>query len=136
MSIESLEKKTSIRVAVCALVLLAGIETSAQQQDTSSNASAERDTPDTIACAQESGETLGWCSYLIKNDGEGNITVTVVFENGFKRGLLFKNGAFLKGSVTMSGTGTDIDWRLQDGNHMIRVDDQRYIVPDSLITAQ
>ena len=43
------------------------------------------------------------------------------------------DGRFLKASVTMSGVGTDTDWSLKDGTHIIRVDGQRYEVPDILI---
>ena len=60
--------------------------------------------------------------------------MTVVFANGFKRGLFFVDGKFWKASVTMSGVGTDTDWSLKDGMHIIRVDGQRYEVPDTLIT--
>ena len=125
--------KTLILVGVWAAVLLGAAGASAEQNDTSSGPSADKNTPESIACAQARGATLGHCSYRIKRDGKGTTTVTVVFANGFKRGLFFKDGKFLKASVTMSGVGTDTDWILKDGTHMIRVDGQRYEVPNTLI---
>lgn len=108
-------------------------EGSAEQQDKLPRLLADTNTPTSIACAQERGEPLAQCSYSIKRDEKGKTTVTVVFANGFKRGLFFMDGKFVKASVTMSGVGTDTDWSLKDGRHMIRVDGQRYEVPDTLI---
>ncbi len=122
--------KTPILVGICAATLLGTAETKATEI-----ASASNNKPKSIACAQERGEPLGQCTYRIKRDKKGKTTVTVAFANGFKRGLFFKDGKFLKASVTMSGVGTDTDWSLKDGTHMIRVDGQRYEVPDTLITS-
>jgi len=105
----------------------------------SSAASAQADKsekPDAIACSQEVGEALGECSYQVKRDKRGKITVTAAFSNGFKRKLFFKDGKFLKANMTMSGVGVDTDWSLEDGTHMIRVEGQRYEVPDILIADQ
>jgi hypothetical protein len=126
--------KTPILVGIWAATLLGAAEASAEQHDKSPGPSAEKSTPKSIACAQESGESFGQCSYRVKRDEKGKTTVTVIFANGFKRELFFEDGKFLKASVTMSGVGTDADWSLKDGTYMIRVDGQRYAVPDSLIT--
>jgi hypothetical protein len=125
--------KTQILVGIWAGILLGAAGTSAEQQARSPGPTANTNTPASVACAQERGESLGRCSYRIERDDKGNTTVTVVFANGFKRGLFFKDGKFLKASVTMSGVGTDTDWSVKDGTHMIRVDGQRYEVPDTLI---
>lgn len=76
---------------------------------------------------------LSKCSYLVKQDETGKTTVTAVFANGFKRGLFFKDGKFVKASVTMSGVRTYTDWSLEDGIQMIRVDGKGYQVPDTVI---
>ncbi|MEM7635371.1 MAG: hypothetical protein AAF299_12470, partial [Pseudomonadota bacterium] len=57
----------------------------------------------------------------------------VTFPNGFARNLYFVHGEFVRASATMSGVGTDMDWRLQNGRYFIRVDDQRYELPTTLI---
>jgi hypothetical protein len=33
----------------------------------------------------------------------------------------------------MSGTGMDTDWHLKGNVHIVRVDDQRYEIPDDLV---
>lgn len=125
--------KTPLWVGLCAAIVLGVPQASAGQQEQSAEGSGNDGMPKSIACAQERGEALGQCTYRIKRDQSGKTTVTVAFANGFKRGLFFKDGKFLKASVTMSGVGTDTDWTLADGTHMIRVDGQRYEVPDTLI---
>lgn len=89
-----------------------------------------------IACAQERGQALGACRAAIARSGGGDATVEVSFPNGFKRQLYFTHGAFISASATMSGVGRDTDWRLEGGLHLIRVDDQRYELPDALIFAE
>jgi hypothetical protein len=125
--------KTPVLVGMWVSILLATAESSAEQHNKSPGPSAEKNIPRSIACAQERGESLGQCSYRVNRDEIDKTTVTVVFENGFKRSLFFQDGKFEKASVTMSGVGTDTEWSLEDGTHMIRVDGQRYEVPDSLI---
>ena len=125
--------KTPILAGLCAAVLLGPADASAEQQDKLSEVVTGEDAPDSIACAQESGDPLGRCTYGIERDGTGKTTFTAVFANGFKRRLYFDKARFIKGSTTMSGTGTDTDWNLEDGTHRIRVDDQRFEIPDTLI---
>ena len=87
----------------------------------------------TVPCAQERGQALGMCYVAISRSDDGNTTVLVTFKNGFSRKLTFAHGAFVSGNPTMSGAGTDTDWRLVEDVHHIRVDDQRYLVPDALL---
>lgn len=89
-----------------------------------------------VACSQEQGEALGECTVRVERGKTDKITVTATFANGFTRRLFFKDGSFLKASATMSGVGTDTDWKLEDGKHFIRVDDQRYEIPVSLFAAR
>ncbi|MEP3329331.1 hypothetical protein [Sedimentitalea sp.] len=127
---------TLISSGICVVVLLCVTGASAEQVNKLLGSLADNDTPHSIACAQERGVSLGQCSYSIKKDENGKSTVTVVFANGFKRSLFFKDGEFLKASVTMSGVGTNADWILNDGTHFIHVDGQRYEVPDTLIAGK
>lgn len=87
----------------------------------------------TLPCAQEQGQSLGSCVMAVARSGT-DATLVVTFPNGFSRQLYFVKGAFTSASATMSGVGTDIDWRLAQGTHFIRVDDQRYEVPDAFIS--
>lgn len=86
-----------------------------------------------VACAQERGEKLGTCRFGVASSGGGDATALITFPNGFTRRLFFRHGRFMSASATMSGAGRDTDWTLTDGLHAIRVDDQRYEIPDNLI---
>lgn len=91
------------------------------------------DTEGTARCAQEKGEALGECRVAVARSSGGDATVIITFANGFARQLYFIHGEFTSASTTMSGTGKDSDWRVENGMHHIRVDDQRYQLPNALI---
>ena len=92
--------------------------------------------PDRVRCAQERGQALGHCSARAV-PGEGDaVRVIVTFPNGFARTLFFEAGAFVRANPTMSGVGTDWDWSREGGRHLIRVDDQRFEIPDALAPAE
>ncbi len=86
-----------------------------------------------VPCAQERGQALGTCTAAVARGTGGDATVVITFSNGFARTLTFTHGAFVRASATMSGTGTDIDWRRDSARHILRVDDQRFELPDALI---
>ena len=88
-----------------------------------------------VACAQEVGEELGTCTARIARDADAAAAV-VSFPNGFSRILTFERGAFLRGNTTMSGVGTDTEWVLEDGIYRIRVDDQRFDIPETLVVGE
>ena len=59
--------------------------------------------------------------------------MVVAFPSGFVRTLTFSDRAFLRGNPTMSGVGTDTEWQLSDGTYRVRVDDQRFDIPETLV---
>ena len=89
-----------------------------------------------IRCAQERGQALSTCTVGVARGGGGDATVVVTFPNGFARTLYFVHGEFTSANATMSGVGTDTDWQIDGGLHMIRVDDQRYELPQALIISE
>lgn len=88
-----------------------------------------------IECAQEQGEALGLCQTGVAR-GAGAATLAVTFANGFTRYLFFAGGDFVAGNPTMSGAGRDTDWDIVGGAHVIRVDDQRFVVPVPLLSGE
>ena len=86
-----------------------------------------------LACAQERGQPMGNCDYGVARGSGGDATVVVTFPNGFRRTLSFAHGRFMRGDTTMSGNGFDTDWTLENGLHVIRVDDQRFEVSAQII---
>ena len=89
-----------------------------------------------IRCAQERGQELSGCIARIARGTDGSATVVVTFANGFSRRLTFTDGAFVRGNPTMSGSGRDVEWSLGDGAYRIRVDDQRYELPEGFVLAR
>ncbi|NIA69106.1 SH3 domain-containing protein [Pelagibius litoralis] len=93
----------------------------------------EFDASGTLPCAQVRGQPMGQCAFGVARGTGGDATVVVTFSNGFKRTLFFAHGMFISGNATMSGTGFDTDWRTEGDLHFIRVDDQRYTLPNAAI---
>ena len=88
-----------------------------------------------VRCAQEVGQSLGTCPAAVTR-ADGSAAVVVTFPNGFARTLMFSDGEFLRGNATMSGVGTDTEWRLVDGTYQVRVDDQRFELPETLVAGE
>lgn len=86
-----------------------------------------------VPCAQIEGQALQVCSARIARSGGGDATIVATFSNGFARSLYFTHGYFIRANATMSGVGTDTDWHLLDGLYRIRVDDQRFDVPEDFV---
>ncbi|MGF1446410.1 MAG: hypothetical protein ACFBRM_09445 [Pikeienuella sp.] len=86
-----------------------------------------------IRCAMDRGQPWARCRAEIARAGGGDATVVATFPNGFKRRLYYVDRSFIRADVTMSGTGRDFDWLLVGGTHRVRVDDQRFELPDTLI---
>lgn len=103
--------------------------------DDSARRAGKRDFDDTgrIQCAQVRGQPMQECTVGIARSGGGDATAIVTFGNGFSRELYFAHGVFVRANTTMSGNGTDVEWRREGPLHLIRVDDQRYEIPDSFI---
>ncbi|TMM51214.1 hypothetical protein [Sulfitobacter sabulilitoris] len=95
--------------------------------------SRDFDARGTIPCAQVRGQKMQTCHIEIARGAGGDATAVATFSNGFSRTLYFVNGTFISANATMSGVGTDVDWRKSGPLHIIRVDDQRFEIPHHLI---
>ncbi|WP_152449282.1 hypothetical protein [Roseivivax sp. THAF40] len=95
--------------------------------------SGDFDAEGPIDCVQRDGLPMGRCIARVARAPGGEATIVITFENSFTRTLFFEDSAFLRANTTMSGVGTDTDWRIEEGLHNIRVDDQRFVLPDVLI---
>ena len=91
------------------------------------------DASGTLSCAQVRGQPMGHCAFGVARGTGGDATLVVTFSNGFKRTLFFAHGRFISANATMSGNGFDTDWRIEDGRHLIRVDDQRYALSSAAV---
>lgn len=86
-----------------------------------------------VDCAQELSQPFTTCTAKVAYGPKLDTAVVVMFSSGFARTLYFNDGKFISANATMSGVGTDTDWVLTNGVHLIRVDDQRYEIPASII---
>lgn len=126
-------------VVIVMLAQFAAVDPAPAADGAASDTAAQRakqgdfDAADSVRCAQIRGQEMGTCSAEVARGGEGEATVLVTFANGFSRMLHFEEGAFTRANATMSGVGTDTDWRNEDDLLVIRVDDQRYELPVSLV---
>ncbi|WP_299555226.1 hypothetical protein [uncultured Tateyamaria sp.] len=127
-----------MRTASLILALLIAATPAATQADiqtaTKRTKSGQFDAQGQVRCAQEVGQVLGACDASVAR-ATGSAAVVVTFPNGFARMLTFSDGAFLRDNATMSGVGTDTEWQLTNGTYHIRVDDQRFDIPETLVTA-
>ena len=85
-----------------------------------------------VRCAQKVGRSMEICITTVARANRSVVAI-VTFRNGFSRQLMFSNGDFLRANPTMSGVGTDIAWELSGGTYFVRVDDQRFELPEALI---
>ena len=117
------------RIAV-ALALVAGVLVG---RDVSGDEGGDIANGAHVPCAQERGQTMGECTASVTRGGDGEASVVVRFPNGFARTLRFEGGEFVSANATMSGSGSDIDWRRRGEWHLLRVDDQRYELRDDFL---
>ena len=73
------------------------------------------------------------CAAAVARASDSAAAVVVTFPNGFARTLIFDDGVFVRGNPTMSGVGTDMEWHLSDSMYFVRVDDQRFELPEALV---
>lgn len=92
------------------------------------------DTVGEAHCAQEVKDEIAPCKALITYADTATVIV-VNFPSGFARTLIFSKNEFIRGNATMSGVGTDKSWHISDGKYHIRVDDQRFVIPETLVHA-
>ncbi len=91
------------------------------------------DATGTVACAVGPARALAPCAAAVARSGGGDATVRVTFPAGIKRLLFFQNGVFLRANTTMSGPGTDTDWRREGDRHVLRVETLRATLSHRLI---
>lgn len=124
--------RATIPLFVTATLMFSGIGEADVTEASKRARAGAFDASQDIRCAQEVGEPFGTCTAAVAR-AAGSAAVVVTFANGFARTLMFDHGAFLRANATMSGVGTDTDWSLTDRVYQIRVDDQRFEIPEALV---
>jgi len=124
--------RVDLPLLLIATVMLPGIAAADITKATGRAKSGAFDATGGVRCAQEVGQPLGPCKAGVAR-ANASAVVVVTFPNGFSRMLMFSDRQFLRGNATMSGVGTDMEWRLSDGVYSVRVDDQRFELPETLV---
>ena len=114
-------------------VIMLGIATAGIMTATKRAKAGAFDMTGKVACAQEVGQVMDTCAAAVARASDSAAAVVVTFPNGFARTLIFDDGVFVRGNPTMSGVGTDMEWHLSDSMYFVRVDDQRFELPEALV---
>lgn len=86
-----------------------------------------------VPCAQGTGAPMTDCAMGVARDGSGSATVVVTKPDGVKRVLFFTDGAFVSSDTSHAGGGFQSSATREGDLTLIRVDDERYEIPDAVI---
>jgi len=86
-----------------------------------------------IPCAQHAGQPMRQCQFGVARGEGGSATVVVTHADGWQRALFFENGEFLSADASEAGGGFDASASKEADLFMIRVDEERYEIPEAVI---
>ena len=86
-----------------------------------------------MPCAKGAGAPMGQCVMGVARDGGGSATVVVRRGDGLERALFFRDGAFFSTDSSQAGGGFDTSATHDNGLFQIRIDDERYEIPDAVV---
>ncbi len=86
-----------------------------------------------MPCAMGDGAPMTSCGFGVARDGAGSATVVVTRPDGMTRALFFEAGEFLGTDASQAGGGFDASATREGDLTTVRIDDERYEVPDAVI---
>jgi len=86
-----------------------------------------------VPCAMETGTPMTDCPMGVARDGGGSATVVVTRPDRIERILFFVDGVFLGSDTSQAGGGFENSSTQEGDLTLIRVDDERYEIPDAVI---
>jgi len=86
-----------------------------------------------IPCAQYRGQPIRQCDFGVARAGGGDATVVVTLPDGFRRALFFTRGEFIGADASQAGGGFQTSARKEGDLFLIRVDEERYEIPEAII---
>lgn len=86
-----------------------------------------------IPCAKGAGAPMGDCVFGVARDGEGSGTVMVDTPAGIRRALFFREGAFVSTDASEAAGGFDATARKEADLSFVRIDDERFEIPDAVL---
>jgi hypothetical protein len=86
-----------------------------------------------ITCTQGPGATARDCAFGVARDGGGSATLVVTRPDGMQRALFFEDGVFTSTDASQAGGGFDTEATREGDTTIVRIDDERYEIPDAAI---
>jgi len=86
-----------------------------------------------VPCAQGSGAPMTTCAMGAARDDNGKAIVVVTKPDGVDRQLFFTDGEFVNADTSEAGGGFETSVEREGDLQLIRVDDERYEIPDAVI---
>jgi heat shock protein HslJ len=91
------------------------------------------DAAGTVPCAQGLGAPMTSCAMGVARGDDGTAMVVVTKPDGVDRQLFFTDGEFVNPDMSQAGGGFEFSVERESDLHLIRVDDERYEIPDAVI---
>ncbi|WP_158540165.1 SH3 domain-containing protein [Rhodosalinus halophilus] len=86
-----------------------------------------------ITCTQAASAPARDCAFGVARDGGGSATLVVIRPDGMRRALFFENGAFVSTDASQAGGGFDTEATRAGDTTIVRIDDERYEIPDAAL---
>lgn len=91
------------------------------------------DATGSIPCAKGTGAPMRPCAFAVARDGGGTATVLITKPDGLERALFFVDGAFVSADTSQAGGGFAVSATREGDLNRVRVDDERYELPDAVL---
>ncbi len=86
-----------------------------------------------VPCANGKGAPMAQCAFGVARDGGGNATLAVTRSDGLVRALFFADGELFGADTSEADGGHEFSAAREGDLLMIRVNDERYEIPDAAI---
>lgn len=92
------------------------------------------DATGTVPCAQYSGQPMAQCDFGVARAGGGTATVVVTKPDGSKRAIFFVDGRAASADTSQADGYGEFNSSLEADLHMIQVGEERYEIPDAVVS--
>jgi hypothetical protein len=87
-----------------------------------------------VPCAQYKGQPMGQCDFGVLRKGNGDATVVITRPDGRKRTIVFVGGRATAADISQADGGAAFSVQREGDLNMIRVGDERYEIPDAVVS--
>lgn len=87
-----------------------------------------------VPCAQHAGQPTMECPFAVTRTGPGNATVVVTLPDGRKRTLFFVGGKATRSDASQADGASKLSTSRESDLNFVRVGEERYEIPDALVS--